>query len=215
MDQAAECEVEVVDEPQDTGQQLINQHIHTQLYDAYDAACGFWCNHVGKRHHYWVLRAGKQGSKAGRASCLARKYFQDDGPMDQKQKRKPMMCTLCETHLKVSQTTAAGLKLHLLSNCVEVTPEIRREIEQAEASKINKAAAAVAAAAAGSLWGCRELWNWLLLEQLQLQLVCFQCRVTINGDAFRTLRPSSGQCNFETHASYVCHQTRLHNSQGF
>jgi hypothetical protein len=62
-----------------------------------------------------------------------------------------MQCTLCLDHLTVSQTTAAGLKLHLLSKCEMVTSEIRREIEQAEASKINKgAAAAAAAAAAGS-----------------------------------------------------------------
>lgn len=100
-------------------------------------------------HNTHVSVAGSR--KGGRKSDTSRQYFVVNGDKGVKQKRYPMKCTLCNTGLAACKATAAGLRAHLL-NCEQATQDIKTQITQAAAEKINQqaAAAAAATAAAGS-----------------------------------------------------------------
>lgn len=61
-----------------------------------------------------------------------------------------MTCNLCGVQLGASKATPQGLQKHLLQNCPEATAEIKQQLMQDSAAKINKQAAAAAAEAAGA-----------------------------------------------------------------
>jgi hypothetical protein len=59
-------------------------------------------------------------------------------------------CNLCGEELGFSKSTPQGLQKHLLQDCPQATAEIKQQLTQRSAAKINKQAAAAAAEAAGA-----------------------------------------------------------------